>query len=182
MRSRVLENFCFNNSDCGSRNVPRSARNCRSHLSADPASETQWNRSWYLDEFVGRSACLLGTRPNGSLGILDNNNAQHSTVGRSCLCSSPHQKGRYLRFILGRPIGRPFSWELFATIPLTNDESISTLFRVGKRLHLLGCGVLYLWLIPSADRLLLLSQPGYFWTNCPSSGLTAQVYLMWQKR
>ncbi len=75
---------------------------------------------------------FLGTRPNGSLGILDNNNAQHSTVGRSCLCSSPRQKGRYLRFILGRPIGRPFSWELFARIPLTNDESISTLFRVGK--------------------------------------------------
>ena len=35
-----------------------------------------------------------------------------------------------------------YYWELFATIPLTNDESISSLFRVEKRLHLLGYGVI----------------------------------------
>ena len=88
----------------------------------------------------GRLCGAVG--PNGSLGILGKNNAQHSTVGAAAYAPAPIRRGGIFRFIyLGGPTGRPFSWELFATIPLTNDESISTLFRVGKRLHLLGCGV-----------------------------------------
>ena len=81
------------------------------------------------------------SRPNGSLGILGKNNAQHSTVGAAAYAPAPIRRGGILVHLLGRPIGRPLSWELFPTIPLTIDESISTLFRVGKRLHLLGCGV-----------------------------------------
>jgi len=53
-------------------------------------------------------SCLSGTRPNGSLGIFDKNNAEHSTVG-AALRSNPHQKGRYLSFhLLGRPTAALF--------------------------------------------------------------------------
>jgi hypothetical protein len=83
--------------------------------------------------------CVFGTRPNGSLELYGSlelfgkNNAQHSTVG-AALRSSPHQKGRYLTVITWAAVSAaPFCyWELFATILLTNGESISSLFRVEK--------------------------------------------------
>ena len=89
--------------------------------------------------------CLVGICPNGSLELYGSlelfgkNNGQHSTVG-AALRSSPHQKGRYVTVTyLGGPVGRPFCyWDLFATVPLTNDESISSLFRVEKDSIYLG--------------------------------------------
>ena len=55
--------------------------------------------------------------------------------------------------ILGGPLGRPFfSFEKSAAIPLTNAESIPTLFRVKKRLRLLKQAILRLWPIRTADQ------------------------------
>ena len=46
-------------------------------------------------------------------------------------------------YLLGRPRRPPFfiNGNCLPQIPLTKDESISSLFRVEKRLHLLGYGV-----------------------------------------
>jgi len=90
---------------------------------------------------------------NGSLRISRKDTAQQSTAGAE-LRSGPHLEGA----VCERPLGRPSSAALFLfriffdRISLTNGESISTLFRVGRRLHLPWRGVLYSWLTPTADR------------------------------
>ena len=124
---RRFGKFCFNNSDCGSRNVPRSHQhhvNLSAHASVRSACAIDLNGG----------SLVRCSRPNGSLGILGKTNGQHSTVGAAAYAPAPIRRGGIFRFIyLGGPTGRPFSWELFATIPLMNDESLSTLFRVGKK-------------------------------------------------
>jgi hypothetical protein len=128
--------FCIKVLRWGSRNVPRhsrlhSARRARS-----------------ISGVILRSGF-----PNGSLGLFRKNNAQHKHCWHSASASAPIRRGSILRSSTGRPSRPPlFYFGTVATVPLTNGESISTLFRVGKRLHLPGCGVVGLWLIPSADR------------------------------
>src|ERR1700687_3967826 len=109
----------------GSRNVPRHAR---LHISLHARS---------ISGLILRSGF-----PNRSLGLFRKNNAQHKRCGHSASASAPVRRGSILRSSTGRPSRPPlFLFGTVATIPLTNDESISTLFRVEKRLHLPGCGV-----------------------------------------
>jgi hypothetical protein len=108
---------------------------------------------WPAPEFL----CIVrrvngAVRPNGSLGIFRKDSAQHSTAGAAASLQPPSE-GAVLRFIyLGGPIGRPFYWELFATFPLTNDESISTLFRVEKDSIYFGMVLSAPWLTQTADQ------------------------------
>jgi hypothetical protein len=69
------------------------------------------------------------------------------------LRSSPHQKGRFSgSSTWAAPSAALFYWELFATFPLTNDESISTLFRVEKDSIYFGMVLSAPWLTQTADQ------------------------------
>ena len=90
---------------------------------------------------------------NGSLRNFPQRCGSAKHCWRSASLPPPSRRGS-IDIHLGRPSRPPsFLFQiLFARISLTNGESISTLFRVGKRLHLLRRGVLYSWLTPTADR------------------------------
>src|SRR6516225_9618472 len=81
-----------------------------------------------------RSPVGGGDQRTADCGLRGMVKLERCNLGRNrlvaALRSSPHQKGRYLTVLyLGGPVGRPFCyWELFATIPLTNDESVSSPF------------------------------------------------------
>jgi hypothetical protein len=81
--------------------------------------------------------CLFGFRPNGtlelygSLELFRKNNGQHKHCWRSASLQPPSEGAVSYGYLLGRPCRPPFLLlELFATIPLTIDESISSPFRV----------------------------------------------------